>query len=158
MAGAETWQCLMQDACPLGAACQSHKWAWWIVHKESSYLQLTAWHKRWTSAQHRIPTLKEPRAGSVQTTENLTMHSAKCLPIVAECQAQYWAQEAQQCRMKCIYIYSEGNVENSAVATGLEKVSFHSNPKEKQCQRLFKLQHNCTHLTHQQSNVQNSPS
>ena len=26
-------------------------------------------------------------------------------------------------------------LENSAVATGLEKVSFHSNPKEKQCQR-----------------------
>ena len=25
-------------------------------------------------------------------------------------------------------------LENSAVATGLEKVSFHSNPKEKQCQ------------------------
>ena len=32
-----------------------------------------------------------------------------------------------------------GNVENSAVATGLEKVSFHSNPKEGQCQRMFKL-------------------
>ena len=26
------------------------------------------------------------------------------------------------------------NLENSAVATGLEKVSFHSNPKERQCQ------------------------
>ena len=30
------------------------------------------------------------------------------------------------------------NLENSAVATGLEKVSFHSNPKERQCQ-MFKL-------------------
>ena len=29
--------------------------------------------------------------------------------------------------------------ENSAVATGLEKVSFHSNSKEGQCQRMFKL-------------------
>ena len=36
---------------------------------------------------------------------------------------------------------------NSAVATGLEKVSFHSNPKEGQHQRMFKLLHNCTHLT-----------
>ena len=27
------------------------------------------------------------------------------------------------------------NLKNSAVATGLEKVSFHSNPKERQCQR-----------------------
>ena len=35
----------------------------------------------------------------------------------------------------------------SAVATGLEKVSFHSNPKERQCQRMFKLPHSCTHLT-----------
>ena len=38
-------------------------------------------------------------------------------------------------------------LENSAVATGLEKVSFHSNPKERQCQRMLKLPHNCTHLT-----------
>ena len=35
----------------------------------------------------------------------------------------------------------------TAVATGLEKVSFHSNPKEKQCQRMFKLPLNCIHLT-----------
>ena len=31
-----------------------------------------------------------------------------------------------------------------------------SNPKERQCQRMLKLPHNCTHLTH--SKVQNSPS
>ena len=36
----------------------------------------------------------------------------------------------------------------TVVATGLEKVSFHSNPKERQCQRMLKLLHNCTHLTH----------
>ena len=39
------------------------------------------------------------------------------------------------------------NLENSVVATGLENVSFHSNPKERQCQRMLKLLHNCTHLT-----------
>ena len=39
------------------------------------------------------------------------------------------------------------NLENSAVATGLEKVSFHFSPKEGQCQRMFKLSCNCTHLT-----------
>ena len=33
---------------------------------------------------------------------------------------------------------------NSAVATGLEKVSFQSNPKERQCQRMLKLLHSCT--------------
>ena len=37
------------------------------------------------------------------------------------------------------------NLGNSAVATGLGKVSFHSNPKERQCQRMLKLPHNCTH-------------
>ena len=36
------------------------------------------------------------------------------------------------------------NLENSAVATGLEKVSCHSNPKERQCQRMLKVPHNCT--------------
>ena len=38
------------------------------------------------------------------------------------------------------------NLENSAVATGLEKVSFHSNPKERQHQKMLKQPHNCTHL------------
>ena len=31
------------------------------------------------------------------------------------------------------------NLETSSAATGLEKVSFHPNPKEGQCQRMFKL-------------------
>ena len=39
------------------------------------------------------------------------------------------------------------NLENSAVDIGLERFSFHSNHKERQCQRMLKLQHNCTHLT-----------
>ena len=49
-------------------------------------------------------------------------------------------------------------LENSTVATGLEKVSVHSNPKEGQCQRMFKLLHSCIHLTRLHSNAQNSPS
>ena len=40
------------------------------------------------------------------------------------------------------------NLESLAVVIGLGNVSFHSNPKERQCQRMFKLLHNCTHLTH----------
>ena len=32
-------------------------------------------------------------------------------------------------------------------ATGLEKVTFESSAKERQCQRMLKLLHNCTHLT-----------
>ena len=38
------------------------------------------------------------------------------------------------------------NLEDSTVAIGLEKVSFHSNPKERQCQGMLKLTHNCTQL------------
>ena len=35
----------------------------------------------------------------------------------------------------------------TTVAAGLEKVSFHSNPKERRCQGMLKLPHNCTHFT-----------
>ena len=31
------------------------------------------------------------------------------------------------------------NLEKSAVATGMEKIRFHSDPKERQCQRMLKL-------------------
>ena len=48
------------------------------------------------------------------------------------------------------FLYDElnmpANLENAVVVTGLGKVSFHSNPKERQCQRMLKLPHNCTHL------------
>ena len=40
------------------------------------------------------------------------------------------------------------NLENSALARRLENVSFHCNPKERQFQRMLKLQDNCTLLTH----------
>ena len=33
------------------------------------------------------------------------------------------------------------NLENSAVTIGIERASFHSNPKERQCQRMLKLPH-----------------
>ena len=39
------------------------------------------------------------------------------------------------------------HLENSAMATELEKDSFHSNPKEGQCQTVCKLPHNCIHFT-----------
>ena len=46
-------------------------------------------------------------------------------------------------------------LEKSAVATGLEKVSFLSNPKERQCQKCSNC-HTITLISHA-SNVQNSP-
>ena len=41
--------------------------------------------------------------------------------------------------VKVLYSICQQIWKNSAVAIGLEKVSFHSNPKEGQCQRMFKL-------------------
>ena len=38
------------------------------------------------------------------------------------------------------------DLENSALATGLEMVSFHPNPKEMQCQLIFKILYSCPHL------------
>ena len=46
------------------------------------------------------------------------------------------------------------NLENLAVTIGLEKVRFHSNLKETQCQRMFKLPYSCAHFTHQQGFAQ----
>ena len=45
------------------------------------------------------------------------------------------------------------NLENSAVATGLEKLSFHSNPNERQYQRMFKLPHNTVEFISHTSKV-----
>ena len=60
--------------------------------------------------------------------------------------------------VKSAALNTPANLENSTVARRLEKVSFYSNPKERLCQRMFKLPHNCTHLTCQQSDAQNFPS
>ena len=45
------------------------------------------------------------------------------------------------------------NLEDSAVATGLENVSFHSNSKEKQCQRTIVSSYNTIALTSHASKV-----
>ena len=44
-------------------------------------------------------------------------------------------------------ILKDDAVKVLGVATGLETVSFHSNPKERQCQGMLKLPHNYAHLT-----------
>ena len=58
--------------------------------------------------------------------------------------------------LKCYTMLA--NLENSAVAIGLEKVSSHSNPKKGKCQRRFQLPDYCTHFTFQQGNAQNPSS
>ena len=48
--------------------------------------------------------------------------------------------------LKC-WIQYASKFGNSVVAIGLEKVSFHSNPKEEQYQIKFKLAYSCTDFT-----------
>ena len=62
-------------------------------------------------------------------------------------------QQIWQCASKCASKF--GNL-SSGHRTG--KGQFHSNPKERLSQRMFKLMHNCTYLICQQSSAQNSPS
>ena len=47
----------------------------------------------------------------------------------------WWSPERWCCESAALNM--PANLENSAVATGLEKVSFHSNPKERQGQRML---------------------
>ena len=50
--------------------------------------------------------------------------------------------------VKVLHSILSANLEKSAVAPGLGKVRFHSNPKERQCQTMFKLPNSCTHFTY----------
>ena len=49
--------------------------------------------------------------------------------------------------LKSAAFNKQANLENSAVATGLEKVSFHSNHKEQQCQKCSNC-HTVTLISH----------
>ena len=80
------------------------------------------------------PKSSEPQEASLQSK----------LVEVMEFQLSYF-KSWKMMLWKCCAQYAS-KFGKSAVATGLEKVSFHSNPKERQCQRMLKL-HNCTHLT-----------
>ena len=75
--------------------------------------------------------------------ENITMNKASGGD---EIPAELFLSPKRRC-CESAALNMSANLENLAVATGLEKVSFYSNPKERQRQRMFKLPHNCTHLT-----------
>ena len=49
--------------------------------------------------------------------------------------------------VKVVHPNMPANLENLAATTRLVNASFPSSPKERQCQRMLKLPHNCTHLT-----------
>ena len=85
---------------------------------------------------HLEPDILEPKVK--WAIGSITMNKASGGDgIPAELDAKRWCCESAALNMSA-------NLENSAVAIGLEKVSFHSNPIEGKCQRTLKLPHNCT--------------
>ena len=64
---------------------------------------------------------------------------------VMEFQLSYFKSYRQCCESAALNM--SASLENSAVATGLGSVCFYSNPKDRQCQRMFKLLHNCIRFT-----------
>ena len=62
--------------------------------------------------------------------------------------AKSWTQLSSfHFKVKLLHSICQANLENSAVDTGLEKGSFHSNPKERKCQRMFRLPQNLISYT-----------
>ena len=83
-----------------------------------------------------------------------TAHASKFGKLSSGCgtgKAQFSFQSQRRAMPKNVQTTAQlcsfhmpANLENSAVATGLEKINFRSNPKERQCQRMFKLLQNST--------------
>ena len=140
--------------------------AWWAtVHKVTkSWTWLKQFsmhaHRAWASSVHsllNISKLNDTTTGTM-TVPRSTINTKKWsvaqfleIPNLfshATGQNSSWAisiPERWCCKSAALNM--PANLENTAVTTGLEKVSFHSNPKERQCQRVCKLSHYCTHLT-----------
>ena len=49
--------------------------------------------------------------------------------------------------VKVLHLICQQILKTQQLSTGLEKFSFHSNPKERECQRMLRLPHNCAHPT-----------
>ena len=66
----------------------------------------------------------------------------KTIPKKKKCKKAKWLSEEAWWFCESAALDMSENLENSLLATGLEKFSFYSKPKERQCQRMFKLSHN----------------
>ena len=107
----------------------SNAWKWKVKVKSLSCVQLLA--TPWTAAYQVPPSMGFSRQSTISNPKR-------------------WCCESAALNMPA-------NLENSAVATGLEKDSSHSNPKG-QCKGMFRLPHKCTLFTHWQGNAQNPSS
>ena len=91
---------------------------------------------------------QSPRAGHPRVWSQLGLMKHYCEQSYWRWLNSSWAiSNAKRQSCSSAAFNTSANLENSAVATGLEKVTFHSNPKERQCKRMFKLLNNCAHFT-----------
>ena len=120
----------------------SNAWKWKVKVKSLSRVPLLP--TPWTAAYQAFLSMGFPRqeywSGVPSPSPKNKASGGDWIPVELF-QILRWCCESAALSMSA-------NLENTAVATGLEKVSFHSNPKERQCQRKFKVWHNCTHLTY----------
>ena len=98
------------------------------------------------------PRQTEGPSNIINEAQNLgaEMHKDKsCICFLLAAWLSFWQYSSLHLHfvLQSATLSMPAHLENSAVATGLEKVSFHSNTKEKQCQKMFKLPRSCTHFT-----------
>ena len=125
----------------LAASCLQEKHARkYLLKSQTSHLDRPD-RPSWLDSQTLEPDILECEVK--WALGSITMNKASRSDVIPVELFQILKEDA----VSCAALNMPANLENSAVATGLEKVNFHSNPKERQCQRMFKLLHNFTHLT-----------
>ena len=104
-----------------------------------SFLKISQYYNPTPQFQQSIFTIIKYAAGAHISLVVLE----KSLSYLCGCKIfKSWKMMLWKC---CTQYASKFGKLSSGHRTG--KISFHSNPKERQCQRMLKLPHNCTHLT-----------
>ena len=112
---------------------QSMGWEDPLEKGKATHSSILAWRIRWTVWP----------MGSQRVRHDWVTFTFTCILQISSLWTQSWKVMLWK---RCTQYVSKFG--KSAVVTGLEKVSFHSNTKERQCQRMVKIPHNCTYLTH----------
>ena len=138
-------------------------WPWWLIHSSEGFLPIVLTEaedikKRW---QEYTEERYKKDLHDLDNHDGVITHLE---PNILECEVK-WALESITTNkasggdgipVELFWILKDDAVKvlhsicqqiwKTAESTGLEKFSFHSNPKEGQLQRMFKLLHNCIHF------------
>ena len=120
----------------------------------ANHSNILAWRIPWTEEPGGLQSMESWRVGHSWAANTYTYLASANVRSITKNKASggdgisvELFQILKDYAVKVLHSNMPANLENSAVATGLEKVSFHSNPKERQCQIMLKLPHNSTRLT-----------